>query len=90
MAINLNSFEIVDTKLKKGTLAHSKEQDGTYSIVYINPIDFSDQEYIVKNLTQAQAHSISRDLLEYLRNELPDSGVDYVRELKKRIREVGL
>ena len=82
------NFDKIESKpqdishLVKGTLAHQKEPDGTYSIVYISPRGFSDQEYLAKNLLRKQAIKLSIDLLDYLRYDLPDVGIDYVNDLK--------
>ena len=65
-----------------------KESNNTYSIVYIHPEGFSNQEYLMQNLLKKQAIKLSIELQEYLRYDLPDIGIDFVKELKQKLEEM--
>jgi hypothetical protein len=78
----------IEMGLTKGSIAHMKEEDGTYSIIYISSKGFSDQEYLAKNLLRQQAIKLSVDLLDYLRYDLPDVGVNFVHLLKTKLEEM--
>jgi hypothetical protein len=90
MDFDLDRMVVGDiTFSRKGAIARIQEEDNTYSIVYIYPTgDFSEQDYVAKKLLKIKSLRLSLKLVDYLHYELPELGINYVRELKRRLEEI--